>query len=150
MQWLKQNKRCGKQKTEHVLHLKIWLSLILFLPTLCAKSQAVVLRVPTEYPTIQAAIDDSNDGGTVLVAPGTYTGEGNRDIDFRGKSITVKSEDGPEVCIIDSQGTEDNPHRGFFFNRSEDANSILEGFTITNGYTVYATRGRKNDAMMEG
>jgi hypothetical protein len=123
---------------------------VLFLIALCATSQAALLRVPTEYSTIQAAIDDANDGNIALVAPGTYTGDGNRDIDFKGKLITVKSENGPEACIIDSQGTEDNPHRGFFFHSSEDANSILEGFTITNGYTVYATRSGKNDATMGG
>ncbi|MBN2589216.1 MAG: hypothetical protein JXA96_05110, partial [Sedimentisphaerales bacterium] len=62
------------------------------------------LKVPSDYPNIQAAIDDANDGDIVLVAPGTYTGEGNRDIDFMGKAITVKSEYGPESCIIQCGG----------------------------------------------
>ena len=44
-----------------------------------------------DYPTIQAAIDDANDFDTVIVLPGTYTGAGNRDIDFLGKAITVRS-----------------------------------------------------------
>jgi len=95
-----------------------------------------VRRVPTDYPTIQAAIDDCNDGDTVLVAPGTYTGDGNRDIEFKGKAITVKSEDGPQTCIFDCQGVEDKPHRGFYFHNGEDANSIVQGFTITNGWGV--------------
>ncbi len=33
-----------------------------------------------DYPTIQAAIDASIDGALVLVAPGTYRGDGSRDI----------------------------------------------------------------------
>ncbi len=94
----------------------------------------VVLRVPSEYTTIQAAIDAAKDGDTVLVADGIYTGEGNRDIVFRGKAITVRSENGPENCIIDCNGTEADPHRGFHFHKGEDADSILNGFTITNGY----------------
>ncbi|MBW7992634.1 MAG: hypothetical protein FVQ84_21815 [Planctomycetes bacterium] len=94
---------------------------------------ANVNRVPSDYTTIQAAIDVSMDGDTVLVAPGTYTGNGNRDIDFKGKAITVKSEEGPQTCIIDCQGTEDEQHRGFYFHNGEDANSVVQGFTITNG-----------------
>ena len=97
---------------------------------------ASVNRIPSDYATIQAAIDASMDGDTVLVAPGTYTGEGNRDIDFKGKAIIVKSEEGPQTCIIDCQGSEDDPHRGFFFHTGEDLNSILLGFTITNGFTI--------------
>jgi len=89
---------------------------------------------PADFNNIQAAIDDSNDGDTVLVANGTYTGHGNRDIDFHGKAITVKSENGPETCIIDCNGTEATPHRGAHFHSGEDANSAIIGFTITNGY----------------
>jgi hypothetical protein len=91
-------------------------------------------RVPSDYPTIQAAINASVAGDIVLVAPGTYTGDGNRDIDFKGKAITVKSEEGPQTCIIDCQGSEDDPHRGFYFHSSEDPNSVLQGLTIINGY----------------
>ncbi len=94
------------------------------------------LRVPADYQTIQAAIDAAVDGDTVLVADGTYTGQGNRDIDFLGKAISVRSENGPENCIIDCNGTENDPHRGFYFHNGEDANSILDGFTITGGYAT--------------
>ncbi|MHC4436719.1 MAG: right-handed parallel beta-helix repeat-containing protein [Planctomycetota bacterium] len=86
---------------------------------------------PSDFNTIQAAIDDANDGDTVVVAPGTYTGDGNRDIDFKVKAITVKSEDGPQTCIIDCQGTKDNPHRGF---QVYSRNAVLDGFKVINGY----------------
>ena len=89
---------------------------------------------PADFNTIQAAIDDSNDGDTIIVADGTYTGDGNRDIDFLGKAITLRSENGPENCIIDCNGTWTEYHRGFDFHSGEDANSIVDGFTITNGY----------------
>jgi len=90
--------------------------------------------VPSQYPAIQEAIDKCFDGDTVLVADGTYTGLGNRDIDFLGKAITVKSENGPENCIIDCNDTYSDPNRGFYFHSGEDANSIVDGFTITNGH----------------
>jgi parallel beta-helix repeat protein/predicted outer membrane repeat protein len=95
------------------------------------------LYVPSEYPTIQSAIDTALDGDVVIVAPGIYTGNGNRDIDFLGKAITVQSTDSNDpniiaTTIIDCNSTKANPHRGFNFIRSEDANSVLAGFTITN------------------
>ncbi|MHC4587616.1 MAG: choice-of-anchor Q domain-containing protein, partial [Planctomycetota bacterium] len=83
--------------------------------------------------TIQAAIDAANDGDTVVVSDGIYTGPGNRDIDFKGKVIIVRSENGPQNCIIDCQKS----GRGFHFHSDEHYNSILDGFTITDGYAGY-------------
>ena len=80
--------------------------------------------------TIQEAIDLAPDGFVVYVTDGTYTGDGNRDIDFGGKAITVRSINGPENCIIDCEGS----HRGFYFHSGEGADSVVKGFTITNGY----------------
>jgi|GEM_PF-364837 len=100
-----------------------------------AAAPATVLRVPSEYPTIQAGIDVAVNGDTVLVADGTYAGDGNRDIDFGGKSIVVMSENGPEVTIIDCEGGELDHHRGFRFHSGEDSSAVVEGFTIMNGWT---------------
>jgi parallel beta-helix repeat protein len=107
----------------------------------CGTSLANELLVPTQYPAIQSAIDAAVDGDTVIVAPGTYTGSGNRDIDFLGKAITVRSTDpnDPNIVtatIIDCNGTETEFHRGFYFHNGEDSNSVLDGFTITNGVTL--------------
>ena len=94
---------------------------------------------PADFNNIQAAIDNSNHGDIIVVNPGTYTGEGNRDIDYYGIAITVHSIDPSDpnivaATIIDCNGTEEEPHRGFYFHNDEGANSILSGFTITNGY----------------
>jgi len=99
-------------------------------------SQSDPLEDGTEshpFDAIQEAIVAANNGDTVIVADGTYNGSGNRDIEFKGKAVTVRSQNGPDNCIIDCQGTEMEPHRGFYIHEGEDANSILEGFTITNG-----------------
>jgi len=118
-------------------NLKVWFVMAfvwLCLPSIAA---AVERYVPSQYPTIQSAIDDCNDGDVVIVAPGIYTGTGNRDIDFLGKAITVRSTGGPENCIIDCQATIEDMHRGFYFHTSEGPGSILDGFTITNGVAYY-------------
>jgi hypothetical protein len=90
------------------------------------------------FPTIQAAVDEALDGDEVLVEPGTYTGVGNRDIDFLGKAITVQSLDPADACtvaatIIDCEGA----GRGFYFHNYEQEDSILDGLTIMNGWGDY-------------
>jgi hypothetical protein len=95
-----------------------------------------------DAPTIQAAIDSCTDGDIVVLARGTYTYYGNRDIDFRGKQITVRGKtDDAADYVIDCQGAEDNIHRGFIFQNGETAASRLEALTITNGYITSPSPG---------
>jgi len=106
-----------------------------------ARTITVDDNAPADFNNIQAAIGDANDGDTIIVADGRYTGQGNRDINFLGKVITLQSENGPENCIIDCNGTYEENHRGFYFLNGEIANSILDGFTITKGYVVVICKG---------
>src|ERR1700755_1827791 len=55
------------------------------------------IHVPADSPTIQGAINAAVSGDTVQVAPGTYV----ENIDFKGKNITVISEQGAAATIID-------------------------------------------------
>lgn len=76
------------------------MNLRFLLPLLCTAAllpiatRAATLNVPAQYPTIQAGVNAAFDGDTVLVASGTYSGDGNRDVDFGGKSLTVASQSG--------------------------------------------------------
>ena len=89
-------------------------------------------RVPTDYGTIQAGIDAASEGDTVLVAPGTYTGEGNKELDFKGVDRVLRSEGGAEVTIIDCEGE----GKGASFVGGETAASVMSGFTIRNGLSA--------------
>jgi len=111
------------------MRLVITLSAILLT---CSVSHSTTIHVPDDQPTIQAGINAASSGDTVLVANGTYSGPGNREIDFLGKAIVVRSASGdPELCIVDAAG--DEPYSGFYFHSGEDSTSVLEGFTIMNG-----------------
>ena len=108
-----------------------------------------VIRVPQDQPTIQAGINASVDGDTVLVAANTYY----ENINFKGKAITVASHfimDGDTShinnTIIDGSQAE-NPDSAstVYFVSAEDTNSVLTGFTITGGKGTYTTYDIYND-----
>jgi hypothetical protein len=110
--------------------------IFLLLLGLAGLGQGATIRVPDDYTRIGSAISAAQSGDTVLVAPGTYTGLGNRDIQLFGKDIILRSESGPEVTIIDAQGTESENHRVFLINMHETEACRVEGFTITGGYSL--------------
>jgi hypothetical protein len=93
-----------------------------------ATAWAAVIHVPGDYPAIQDAIDAAVDGDAVIVAPGTYT----ENIDFVGKAITVESSGGAAVTVIDGGKL----GSVVTFQTGEGVGSVLEGFTVTNGYAI--------------
>lgn len=87
------------------------------------------------FATFRKAIETATSGDTIFVSDGTYTDDGNRDLDPAGKNIVFISDGGPEVTIIDCGGSRISPHRGFYFHSGEDSTTKIIGFTIINGYT---------------
>ena len=79
--------------------------------------QAATIYVPDDYKSIQQAIDNTNDGDTIIVRDGIY--KENVKID---KSVTLKSENGSANCIVQAaEITADNV--------------TVSGFTIR-GFTI--------------
>ncbi|NQT19357.1 MAG: right-handed parallel beta-helix repeat-containing protein, partial [Planctomycetes bacterium] len=111
------------------------LTLALLVLILAGRAHAETLIVePGE--TIQSNIDDAADGDTVVLLNGVYQGEGNYNIDFRGKAITLRSVAGRAMCIIAAQGDFENPRRVFIFQTGEGPDSIIDGITIATGFLV--------------
>ncbi len=54
-----------------------------------ASAMYSIINVPGDSPTIQEAIDAAEEGTTIIVSEGTYV----EDLDFRDKSITLRSSD---------------------------------------------------------
>ncbi|MFH1614320.1 MAG: hypothetical protein ABIG61_04455 [Planctomycetota bacterium] len=115
---------------------------VTFLLLLSRQTFAVDRLVPSQYATIQHAINASTDTDVVIVAPNTYSGPGNVDIDCNGLAIIVRSTDpnNPDIVaatIINCDANQSSPHRAFWFHNAEDANTVLNGLTIMNGYADY-------------
>ncbi|MHC4304350.1 MAG: right-handed parallel beta-helix repeat-containing protein [Planctomycetota bacterium] len=79
------------------------------------------------FDAIQEGIDNAVNGDEIVIADGLYYGPGNRDLDFGGKLITVRSANGPANCEI--RGS--MQHRGFLFMNGETADAVVEGVTIS-------------------
>jgi len=91
------------------------------------------------FDTIQEAINMAEPSETVIVLPGTYTGQGNRDLDFKGKPMTVRSTEpnDPDVVaqtVIDCNASPTDPHSGFIFQNYEADQSTIAGLIVTGGY----------------
>lgn len=91
------------------------------------------LLVPSQYATIQDAINASENRDTILVAPGTY----QENINYSGKNIMIGSyaliygseETFMHQTIIDGGGN----GSVVIMNSGEDSSAVLFGFTIQNG-----------------
>jgi predicted outer membrane repeat protein len=123
--------RVSKMSVGFFFFLLVFCMVMLLAPAVWSKT----IHVPRHSSTIQVGIDGAVDGDTVLVADGVYTGQGNKNLDFLGKAIVVRSENGPEVTVIDCE----NDGRGFHFHNSEGSDSQVEGFTIRKGWQQFGS-----------
>lgn len=110
---------------------------LLFLPATGLAQGKRVLRVPADFPKVQAAIDSARSGDTVLVSPGRYF----ENLVFKGQNIVLASEfvrsgdrSTIERTILDGSRPA-HPDSGAVITiwRFEDSTAVVEGFTITGG-----------------
>ena len=124
----------------HVSIIRLGLAALCSVATLVDSAAALTRHVPAEYATINAALDASAFGDTVLVAPGVYTDVETRNdgtgflftsCAFLKDGVVLRSESGPAVTTIDmvqAPGPQPIVIRGALLN--SDA-TVVEGFTVT-------------------
>jgi hypothetical protein len=88
-------------------------------------ASAADLLVPSQYSTIQAAVNAAADGDRVLVAPGTY----NEQVTINAKQISVIGTQGPTVTKIDRAGASNTTFVCTNFAAGQLV--IVEGITVT-------------------
>ncbi|MDH4222457.1 MAG: right-handed parallel beta-helix repeat-containing protein [candidate division Zixibacteria bacterium] len=117
--------------------------LVFALPEALNSLQGKTIFIPSpHHTTIQSAIDYSQTGDTVLVAPGIYY----ENLNYKGKGILVASH---FILELDSSMIEKTIIDGSRFTihaeasvvrfiSGEASNSVIQGFTLRNGRGIYA------------
>ncbi len=96
---------------------------------------ATTINVPADQPTIQAGINASTHGDTVLVQPGIYT----EHISFNGRNIVLASLfdlTGDTSYISSTVIDGDSSGTVVTFNNGEANSAVITGFTIRRGYAM--------------
>ncbi|MEJ2637074.1 MAG: T9SS type A sorting domain-containing protein [Calditrichia bacterium] len=104
----------------------------LFLISCLSSLKADIINVPGDQPTIQAGINQSINGDTVLVDTGRYY----ETINFNGKNIVLASHfilDRDTSKILQTILDKNKSGRIITINSNEDSSAKLIGFTIQNG-----------------
>jgi predicted outer membrane repeat protein len=109
------------------------LSACLFLILIAAPLSGATILVRDDgtgdQPTIQAAVTVSVSGDTILLAGGTFSGPGNRDIQVTGKHLHILSEsDDFSSCIVDLGG-----YPGLNMTSATGSATLIRGIGFTGG-----------------
>lgn len=112
-----------------------------------ASAQGDLIQVPTEYSSIQAAIDAAASGDIIEVSPGEY----EENIDFSGKDIVLTGLDPNDPNTVAQTVIFREPQRSrrglpigtegngtiVTFTQGETQEAVLTGFTIMYGYGTH-------------
>jgi hypothetical protein len=103
-----------------------------------AALSAAVYRVEADgsgdFPAIADALAAAEDGDVIELGDGVFTGRDNRNLEFMGKALAVRSASGdPELCVVDAAGEPGGEiERGFIFQWWEGPAAVLRDLSIVN------------------
>lgn len=112
----------------------LFITMILALLSAPASGTSILVRSDGtgDQPTIQAAVMAAVAGDTILLADGTFSGAGNREIPIAGKYLYILSEsDDHNSCVLDLGG-----YQGFSFNNTGGIHNTVRGIGFTGGSAV--------------
>ena len=103
-------------------------------PDVCDSGTPEVLNVPSDFATVNAAIDAASYGDTVVIAAGTHLLSAA--LNPSGKEITVRGQidlQGEPITILDAQ----SGSSVLEFNSLEGSSTIFENLVLTGGAASY-------------
>jgi len=109
--------------------------LIILILLLFTFINATIINIPADQPTIQAGINASVHGDTVLVQPGRYY----ENINYNGKNITIASlylTTQDSLYIEQTKIDGNNSGSVVLFQNNENNDAKLIGFSIINGNSL--------------
>ena len=115
------------KKIALVLTLISMLLVVLMLGLQSVKASPKTIIVPDDYPTIESAITNANDGDTIFVKKGTYV-----ENPVVNKSVSLIGEDRDATVIDVTVGL-----------KVESNNVTITGFTIYNGWRGISLSGNQ-------
>jgi nitrous oxidase accessory protein len=124
----------GTRKATLALLLVLTLVFVSF-PQIKVDAQAKMIVVPDDFPTIQEAIDNANEGDTVFVKRRTYNNQA-LNID---KSLSLIGEDTETTILKGNEIPSDNLR--IITIEADDVK--ISGFTITEGYFGISGQGER-------
>ena len=88
--------------------------------------EPATIKVPSQFATIQSAINAAPSDGIILVSPGIYSGS----INTQGKAVKIHGRGGPNVTILDGAAVLTSL---VIFQNGEGPGTVLSGFTVRRG-----------------
>ena len=117
-----------------------YLYVLLLTGLIAPLAYAAELAVPSQYTTIEDALNAASDDDVIILAPGTYTSAGNTGLTISNLAVTIRSQDPDDSSvvaqtIINCQGSNENRVRAFHISNNTGTVNI-QGITIGNGYST--------------